>query len=35
MAIARDNDSRVACPHSPYEGQVLKAGDELAGIEEG
>jgi len=29
------NDSRVACPHSPYEGQVLKAGDELAGIEEG
>ena len=33
--IARDNDSRVACPHPPYEGQVLKAGDELAGIEEG
>ena len=32
VAIARDNDSRVACPHPPYEGQVLQAGDELAGI---
>jgi len=35
VANARDNDSRVACPHPPYEGQVFKAGDELAGIGEG
>jgi hypothetical protein len=34
MAIAHDDDSRVACAHPPYEGQVLEAGDQLAGIKE-
>jgi len=33
VAIACDNDSRVACPHPPYEGQVRQAGDKLAGID--
>ena len=33
VANARDNDSRVACPHPPYEGQVRQAGDKLAGID--
>ena len=32
VAIAHDNDSRVACVNPPYEGQVLEAGDQLAGI---
>ena len=31
MAIAHDDDSRVACAHPPYEGQVLEAGDQFAG----
>ena len=34
MAIAHENDSRVACAHPPYEGQVLEAGDQIAGIQE-
>jgi len=34
VAIARDNDSRVACPHPPNEGQVREAGDKLPGIDQ-